>query len=50
VPCEVDYDCFSDPDGPEIEFHKIELIPGSEEEDAAMRGVARDHPQLFETG
>ena len=50
VPCEVEYDCFHDPHGPEVEFHKIELIPGSEEEDAAMRGVARDHPQLFATG
>ena len=50
VPCEVEYDCFYDPSGPEVEFHKIELIPGSEDDDVEMRGIPRDHPQLFETG
>jgi hypothetical protein len=49
VPCEVEYDCFSFPDDPEIEFHKIELIPGSEEDDVETRGIPRDHPKICET-
>ena len=49
-PCLVDEDCYSYADDPEVEFHAIKLIAGSEEDDAETRGIPRDHPQLFEAG
>ena len=49
-PCLADEDCYSYGDDPEVEFDTIELIAGSEEDDAEARTVPRDHPQLFATG
>ena len=47
-PCLADEDCYGYADDPDVEFFRIKLVAGSEEDDAETRGVAWDHPQLFE--